>query len=90
MPRHLTLLFWGGLAVMLFTATVWGQTTSATIVGDVSDSSRGVIAGATITVKNVATGLTRQTTTLENGTFRVFPLNPGTYEVTASDRKSVV
>ena len=60
------------------------QTTNATIVGDVTRSRWSRIAGAVITVKNAATGVAVELKTDETGSYRVFPLNPGTYEVTAS------
>ena len=62
----------------------FAQTTNATIIGDVTDQSGGVIAGANITVRNVATGVARELRTDSAGVYRAFPLNPGTYEVTAS------
>src|SRR3954452_20604517 len=60
------------------------QTTNATIVGDVTDPTGGRIPAARIQVKNAATGVVRELTTNETGSYRVFPLNPGTYEVTAT------
>lgn len=60
------------------------QTTNATIVGDVTDQQSGAVANATVMVKNMATGVSRQVLTDVQGTYRVFPLLPGTYEVTAS------
>ena len=74
------------IAAVLFTIIQVGlsQTTNATIVGDVVDQNAGRIAQADIIVRNVATGVIRQLKTDEVGTYRVFPLNPGTYEVTAS------
>jgi len=62
----------------------FAQTTNATIIGDVTDQSGGVIAGANITVRNVATGVARELKTDNAGVYRAFPLNPGTYEVSAS------
>src|SRR5205085_9101575 len=64
--------------------TAMAQTTNASLIGDVTDPQSGTIVNATITVKNTATGVSRQVTTSELGTYRVFPLNPGTYTVTAS------
>lgn len=69
---------------LLATPYIAAQTTNATIVGDVTDASGGALPGATITVKHVTTGVTRSVITDELGAFRVFPLNPGTYEVSAS------
>jgi len=67
-------------------SVAWAQTTNATIVGDVVDQSGAPIAGADITVRNAETGISRQLKTDDAGTYRVFPLNPGTYEVTAASR----
>ena len=64
--------------------TAAAQTTNATIVGDVTDQNAGLIAGADITVRNTATGVARQLKTDNVGSYRVFPLNPGNYEITVS------
>lgn len=63
---------------------LWAQTTNATIVGDISDPSGAAIPSATVTVKHVGTGVTRSVVTDDRGGYRVFPLNPGTYELSAS------
>lgn len=55
-----------------------GETTSA-IVGQVSDASGSDIAGASVTIVNVATGLKRTATTDEAGRFNFAQLIPGTY-----------
>jgi len=74
-----------GAAVLLASAAVAiAQTSNASIVGTVTDPSGAAIPGATITVTNTATGISREVTTSEVGTYRVYPLNPGTYEVKAS------
>src|SRR5271163_3223871 len=57
-----------------------GETTSA-IVGQVSDVSGSDIAGASVTIVNVATGLKRTATTDESGRFNFAQLIPGTYMV---------
>lgn len=74
-------LIFGAVAIA---CPLFAQTTNATIIGDVTDQSGGVIAGASITVRNVATGISRELKTDNSGAYRAFPLNPGTYEVTAS------
>lgn len=71
-------------AMLALSWTASAQTTSATIVGDVSDPHGGLIPGANIVVKNVATGVTRELRTNDLGSYRAFPLNPGTYEVSAT------
>src|SRR4051812_42542645 len=84
MSRISAVFAFGLWAILSFQRTVTAQTTNATIVGDVSDPDGGRIAGAVIQVRNSATGVGRELKTDETGSFRVFPLNPGTYEVTAS------
>ena len=60
------------------------QTTNASLVGDVKDATGSVIPDATIKVTNTATGVVREVKTGAAGAYRVFPLNPGTYDVAAS------
>ncbi len=76
-----------GVSALALCALGWmaiAQTNNATIVGDVSDPEGGRIANAVVKVKNTATDVVRSLTTDETGSYRVFPLHPGTYEVTAS------
>ncbi len=58
------------------------QTFRGTILGTVTDSSGLAIAGATVTIKNTGTGLTRTVATSEDGTYSVPELPIGTYSVT--------
>src|SRR5437867_9586994 len=72
------------LAVLLLVigaAPLFAQST-ATIVGVVRDSG-GVLPGATVTVRNVDTGLTRSVPTSGDGTFRFPALPVGPYEIRA-------
>jgi len=70
--------------ILLWIPTLHAQTNNATIVGDVVDPNGGKIVGAAITVRNTATGVSRELKTSDIGEYRVYPLNPGTYEVAAS------
>ena len=72
------------LAVVLCSASVlWAQTATGQITGTVKDASGGVMPKVKVTVTNQQTGLTRETTTNDDGTY-VVPLLPvGTYLVTA-------
>jgi outer membrane receptor protein involved in Fe transport len=57
--------------------------TSFTLQGTVEDSSRAVVAGATVSAKNVSLGLTRETTTDSSGHYILAALPPqGVYEIT--------
>src|ERR1700740_2387254 len=53
----------------------------ASLEGTVSDKSGAVVAGATVTVTNQATGVSRSTTTSDAGFYRVTGLVPGLYKV---------
>ena len=54
------------------------------ISGTVTDSGGGVMPGATVTIKNAGTNLTRETVTGADGAF-VFPdLLAGTYDITVT------
>jgi hypothetical protein len=57
-----------------------GETTSS-ILGQVTDSSNALIPGATVTITNVETGLTRSVKTDTAGRFNFPQLQPGTYSV---------
>lgn len=70
-------------AVLLFTGVAAeAQTFRGTVLGTVTDTSGAAIAGATVTVKNVDTGLTRTVTTTEDGSFSAPELPIGNYNVT--------
>ncbi len=55
----------------------------ATLSGTIADPSGAVVPGATVTVRNVETGVTNSTTTNSTGFYRVANLIPGQYVVTA-------
>lgn len=59
------------------------QVSAADLTGSVVDPNGAVIPGATVTARNMSTGITRQTTTGGDGTYRFIALPPGEYEVTA-------
>src|SRR2546422_2031247 len=57
------------------------QLPTATVLGAIKDSSGAVIPGASITAKNVETGLTRSGVSAEDGAYRFSALPVGSYEV---------
>ena len=59
-----------------------GQTFRGTILGVVTDSSGAAVPGATVTIKNVDTGLTRTVTTTDDGSYSAPELPIGNYSVT--------
>ncbi len=69
---------------LLLGAAVIGFAQTATVNGVVADSSQAVIAGASVTITNLDTGLRREAHTNETGSY-TFPLLPvGRYRVEAA------
>jgi outer membrane receptor protein involved in Fe transport len=65
-------------------AVVAAQVTTATIVGNVTDSGGGNVVGAQVTARNVETGLTRSTTSGDEGAYRLEFLPVGKYSIEVS------
>lgn len=63
--------------------TASGQTTQGEIVGTVRDPQGSSVPGVSVSVTNAGTGLTRTSTTADNGSFRFPALPTGVYELTA-------
>src|ERR1700739_2900583 len=71
------------VAVLLICAQLFSQTNQGRIQGGVFDQTGGAIAGATVTVTDVARGVTRALTTDNAGQYVAPSLNPGTYTIRA-------
>src|SRR5216684_7511069 len=65
-------------------ATAKAQVAGATLSGTVTDQSGAVIPQASISVKNIDTGITRTSVTSAAGFYSVPNLLPGSYEVRTS------
>jgi outer membrane receptor protein involved in Fe transport len=63
---------------------VQAQTATAVVIGTVTDASGASVAGASVNVKNVETGINHQVTTDPQGRYRVPELQIGNYEVQAA------
>ena len=70
------------LAVVLW-GTSLAQTTNATLGGTVSDSTRALIPGVTVTATNTQTGIVTTIVTNETGAYQFASLQTGIYKVTA-------
>jgi len=68
-------------ALFLFLLPLHAQKITGTISGVVSDPTGAVVANATVTITNVATGLARTATTSEIGEYSAPDLPNGTYRI---------
>ena len=74
----------GTLTVLLLATPLFAQQGTTELRGRVVDSGGGALPGVTVTVRNQATGMYRETVSSEDGSFIASSLTPGTYEATAS------
>jgi hypothetical protein len=72
-----------GLCLMV-SLPLHAQVAGATLSGTVMDQSGGVVPQVAITLKNIATGITRNSTTSAAGFYSAPNLSPGTYEIRAA------
>src|SRR3989442_13116833 len=70
--------------IALGTCLSVAQTSTATILGTVKDTTGALIPGASVTVKHTETGLTRIAISSETGDYNVPLLPVGAYEITTS------
>src|SRR5215469_2519198 len=70
-------------ALMFLTPTSFAQSFFATLTGTVTDASGAVVPGATVSIQNAATKVTRQIKTNSAGFFSATNLPSGTYNMTA-------
>jgi hypothetical protein len=75
-------LFFAAMILSLTVTTGSAQTFRGTILGTVTDTTGAVVPGATITIRNVDTGLVRTTESQADGSYRVPELPIGNYNVT--------
>ncbi|MGA8300436.1 MAG: TonB-dependent receptor, partial [Terriglobales bacterium] len=72
------------VCILLLSTVALAQTFRGTILGTVTDPSGNFIAGATVKVRNVGTGLERTVTTAGNGSYAIPELPIGGYSVTVT------
>jgi hypothetical protein len=68
------------------------QSSKGILVGTITDPDGAVVSGATVKITNTATGTARETTTTDEGNYRLDAVDPGTYsaEVTSSGFKTIM
>jgi hypothetical protein len=69
------------LLLLLLAIPAWAQVTTAQLAGQVKDPVGAVVVGAVVKIRNLTTGLVRETVTAENGTYLLPNLPPGVYEL---------
>ncbi|HKG45193.1 MAG TPA: carboxypeptidase regulatory-like domain-containing protein [Pyrinomonadaceae bacterium] len=76
--------------LLVLVTTSLGQTSKGFIVGTITDPNTAAVPGVTIKITNTATGVTRETITQEDGSYRFDAVDPGTYriDITATGFKS--
>lgn len=73
------------LALLLSTAVAPAQTSKGFLVGKIADPNDAVILGAIVKITNQSTGVSRQTVSGSDGTFRFEAIEPGTYKIEVSE-----
>src|SRR5688500_7792058 len=85
MLRRIRPIFSSVLSLALWMATntspARAQLGTATISGNVTDSSGAIVVGASVTAVNNATNFRRQTISNEQGQYNLPGLTPGSYNV---------
>jgi hypothetical protein len=73
------------LITLMSAISIFGQAqaSAADLSGTVVDPNGAVVAGATVTAKNLATGISRTVTANDAGEYKLIGLPPGEYEVTS-------
>ena len=71
------------VAALLFPAAALAQFDAATVLGTVRDSSGAIVPGATVTLKNVGTGITANAVSDESGNYQFLNVRIGTYTLRA-------
>ena len=83
-PKSVSLLS-GAVSLLLLTVTAFAQDYRGRIEGVVTDPSQAVIAGATVTLVNVNTGVQTVRQTSPTGLYLFDLLDPGTYSLTVEN-----
>jgi carboxypeptidase family protein/TonB-dependent receptor-like protein len=81
MKKQVRRLLWAALFTCVVPGLVAAQAVTGTILGTVTDSSGAVVPGATVTLTNTATGVSRTVVTDSSGEYTAPSLRTGTYSV---------
>src|SRR5215470_10732060 len=67
------------VAVLLGTVVTVAQITTGSLQGVVTDPNKAIVAGATVKITNVDTGIVKEVTTNGEGFYRITNLQPGSH-----------
>src|SRR5215471_20278552 len=67
--------------VLALAALTFGQSATTSLRGTITDPKGAVVAGATVTLSDPATGLSRDTKSGDQGEYQFLELPPATYEL---------
>jgi hypothetical protein len=73
---------WMGLALLFLSVSVHGQVVGATLTGTTTDAGGAVITNATISIKNISTGVVQKLNSNSSGFYTAPNLLPGHYQIT--------
>src|SRR5579884_957796 len=71
------------LAAIVLPAMLFGQFEAATVLGTIRDASGAVVPNCKVTLENVRTGVTAETSTDANGNYEFVNQHPGAYRIRA-------
>lgn len=77
---HLSILLIGMICLLPFSASAQSET--ATVLGTVRDANGGAVTGASVTLKNIGTGISVATTTDSGGDYLFSNSRIGNYQIT--------
>ena len=69
-------------SILVLAAFALGQSATTSLHGTVTDSKGAVVVGASVTISDPATGLSREVKTGDQGEYQFLELPPATYELT--------
>jgi outer membrane receptor protein involved in Fe transport len=75
---------WFVAFVLSWTLAGYGQATTGSFLGTITDSTGAALPGATLVIQNQDTGVSRTVQSDEAGRYSARALNPGNYQITAS------
>jgi hypothetical protein len=67
--------------IVLVALTALGQSNKGTIVGTVTDPNGAIVQNAKVTATNIATNVSQEATTNDEGTYTIPALEPGNYSI---------